>query len=377
MNESNPIELLLDKADATINLSGRVTLDNAGPFSNSIKSFRQAGKIKNLTLDCSKIETYDSYLVAYIMRIRKVCLEKHTEINIIFSDDNQRKFVELLELRDSNKELTEDRQSAFVILFTNAGKTVYSIFNDMVIFLEFIGEMLLKILSLFVHPGALRWKDLPVHFSKAGVNAVPIVTLILLLIGLITGYQGALQLQQFGADIYIANLIGISITRELAPLMTAILVAGRSGSAFTAEIGTMKVSEEIDALSSMGYGLMNFLVLPRVFAVVIAMPILTLIADVAGILGGLIAAVSTLNITMAGYMNQMQVALNYYHVFSGVGKSIVFGFLIASVGCFRGMQVSGGAESVGKYTTISVVTSLFLIILFDAIFTYIFQLLGI
>jgi phospholipid/cholesterol/gamma-HCH transport system permease protein len=223
----------------------------------------------------------------------------------------------------------------------------------------------------------MRWKDFPFQYLNAGVNALPIVVLIVFLIGLITAYQGAGLLQQFGADIYIANLVGLTITRELSPLMTAILVAGRSGSAFAAEIGTMKVSEEVDALNSMGYDPIRFLVMPRVFSVVFAIPFLTLVADLAGIIGGLFAAVTTLDISITGYLNQLQLSLNYYHVFTGVGKSMVFGFLIAAVGCFRGLQVRGGAESVGRYTTASVVTGVFLIILSDAVFTFLFQTLGI
>ncbi len=159
--------------------------------------------------------------------------------------------------------------------------------------------------------------------------------------------------------------------------MTAILVAGRSGSAFAAEIGTMKVSEEFDALRSMGFDVYYFLVLPRVLAVMIVMPILVLITDISGILGGLVAGISTLDITISGYFNQLHRAIGFSDVFTGIGKSIFFGFLIATVGCFMGTQVKGGAESVGKYTTTSVVISIFLIIIFDAIFTFIFSMLGI
>jgi len=201
--------------------------------------------------------------------------------------------------------------------------------------------------------------------------------LIVFLIGLITGYQGALQLAQFGADIYIADLVGISITRELSPLMVAIIVAGRSGSAFAAEIGTMKVSEEIDALTTMGFDRMQFLVLPRVLAVTFAMPLLVIICDLAGIIGGLLAGLATLDITISSFLAQLNIALNYAHVFSGIFKSIVFGLLIATIGCFRGFQVQGGAESVGRYTTASVVSGVFLVILTDAIFVFLLSALGI
>jgi phospholipid/cholesterol/gamma-HCH transport system permease protein len=232
-------------------------------------------------------------------------------------------------------------------------------------------------LYLLFHPRQSRLKDFSYHFTHAGVDALPIVVLIVFLIGFISGYQGAVQLHQFGADIYIADLIGISITRELGPLMTAILVAGRSGSAFAAEIGTMKVSEEIDALTSMGFDKIRFLVLPRVLAIICAMPILVIIADVAGIAGGYLSAATSLNITLTGYLNELRTAISYSDIFSGLWKSLVFGYLVGTVGCFRGMQVRGGAESVGKYTTSSVVSSILLIIIADGIFTFFFRALGI
>ncbi|MFN3269439.1 MAG: MlaE family ABC transporter permease, partial [Candidatus Kapaibacteriota bacterium] len=221
-----------------------------------------------------------------------------------------------------------------------------------------------------------RWEDFPVLFLKNGVNALPIVSLILLLIGIISGYQGAIQLKQFGADIYIADLIGVSIVRELGPLMTAILVAGRSGSAFAAELGTMKVSEEIDALRSMGFEPFKFLILPRVFAVTLSIPLLTIFGNVAGILGGLISGLSILDITTAGYFTELQIAVDLGDLSSGLLKSIIFGYLVAGIGCFRGLQVKGGAEGVGTATTISVVSGIFAIIIADTIFTFIFDAIG-
>jgi phospholipid/cholesterol/gamma-HCH transport system permease protein len=223
----------------------------------------------------------------------------------------------------------------------------------------------------------VRWIDLPDIFTKNGVMAVPITVLIVFLIGLISGYQGALQLRQFGADIFIADLVGISITRELSPLMVAILVAGRSGSSFAAQIGTMKVSEEIDALTTLGFDKHDYLVLPRVLAITFAMPILVLICNLVGVIGGLVAAITTLDITLSGYINQLQVALRLGDIFSGLIKSIIFGFLISLVGCYKGLSASGGAESVGKITTGSVVISVFLIIFVDALFTFLLSALGI
>jgi len=209
------------------------------------------------------------------------------------------------------------------------------------------------------------------------VSAVPIVSLIALLIGVILGYQGAVQLHRFGADIYLADLIAISVTRELGPLMTAIIVAGRTGSAFAAEIGTMKINEELDALQVMGIDFVRFLLLPRILAVVLTLPLLSVIADVAGIIGGLLTALTTLDFTISGYLLQTQQALNYAHVFTGIFKSVFFGFVIGIIGCFQGLRVSAGSTSVGRAATIAVVTSILLIIVLDAVFAVLFQVLGI
>lgn len=353
-----------------------VTLEAAPHFDASTILKQVSPETKSLILDCCQMDSYDSYLVIFYSTLKRYCKEHNIQFSAEAVTDDMKEFLRLFEAKDEIKPEVK-KPSFFVYYLNHIGEHTINILNDMRSFIEFLGELIIKMLNLLIRPTQMRWIDFPLHFAKAGVNAVPIVLLIVFLIGVITGYQGAMQLSQFGADIYIADLIGISITRELGPLMTAILVAGRSGSAFAAEIGTMKVAEEVDALNTMGFDHFKFLVLPRVLAVMLAMPILTLLADLAGIVGGLLTAVSALDITITGYLNQLQRALSYWDVFTGVGKSIVFGFLIAAVGCFRGLQVRGGAESVGKYTTTSVVTGVLFIILADAVFTFIFQVVGI
>jgi len=191
--------------------------------------------------------------------------------------------------------------------------------------------------------------------------------------GLITAFQAAVQLRQFGADIYIADLVGLSITRELGPLMTAIIAAGRSGAAFAAEIGTMKVSEEVDALTTMGLDRTRFLVTPKVLALLFMLPCLTLYADVVGILGGLAVASGGFDIPIVVYLRQTAFAMSAWDVFSGLLKSVAFALLIAGVGCLRGFQAQTGAASVGRITTSAIVAGIFLIIVTDAIFTVLFH----
>ena len=233
--------------------------------------------------------------------------------------------------------------------------------------LTFLGNTCLSLLRVCTHPRLLRGKDTLHFMQKVGVDALPIVALISFLLGLIMAFMSSVQLAQFGANIYVASLVSLSMTRELGPIMTAIIVAGRSGSAFAAEIGTMKISEEIDALFTMGIDPHIFLVMPRLIATVLVVPLLTLFSDLFAIMGGLLVGVSMLDLTSSGYLAQTIRTLDLFDVFWGFGKSAIFALLIAWVGCLRGFQVEGGAAGVGRATTSAVVTSIFLIILSDSL----------
>ncbi len=347
------------------------------PEYDKIKPFEKTFKnITKLELDFSELKSFDSSLALFVNDLR--FWANSLGIEIIFTGLNSKISNFLQKFSDLSifEKKVKSTDSYFISYFSSIGNRIIQFFGDYVNFFEFFGEVLTKTLSSIIRFKRVRWQEFPLLFLKNGVNALPIVALILLLIGIISGYQGAIQLKQFGADIFIADLIGISITRELGPLMTAILVAGRSGSAFAAEIGTMKVSEEIDALRSMGFDPITFLIIPRVLALTFAIPFLTMFGNLAGILGGLISGLSLLDITTVGYFTELQSAVDMNDIFSGVLKSIVFGYIIATIGCFRGMQVRGGAESVGTYTTISVVSSIFAIIVTDTVFTFIFDAIG-
>lgn len=220
--------------------------------------------------------------------------------------------------------------------------------------------------------GNIRWKSTIQQMILIGYNSIPIVAVICFFVGLIMAMQAAYQLERFGASIYVADLVGVSMTRELGPLLTAIIVAGRSGSAIAAEIGTMKVNEEIDALRTMGFNPVWFLVVPRLLALLIVLPCLALIADLVGILGGFFLAIFNLNISFIRYFNQTAEALVMKDLITGLIKTFFFATIIAQVGAYQGFIVEGGAEGVGKSTTASVVTSIFLIIIADLITTMIF-----
>jgi phospholipid/cholesterol/gamma-HCH transport system permease protein len=228
-----------------------------------------------------------------------------------------------------------------------------------------------------LRPLRIRWPLVIKELQNAGVNALPIVGLLSFLIGIVIAYQGGVVLRDYGANIYVADIVGLSMVRELAPLITAIIVAGRTGSAYTAQIGTMMVTEEVDALRSIGVAPLEMLVVPKLIALVIALPLLTVFADVMGLFGGMIMSAGMLDMNSTTFINRLAEALSLDSYLSGIGKAPVFATIIATVGCFQGFRVFGSAESVGRQTTISVVQSIFLVIIVDAVFSIAFAKLGI
>jgi len=239
--------------------------------------------------------------------------------------------------------------------------------------LAFLGESSAASISLMLRPKQIRWRMLIHNLQIDGFNALPITGLLTFLMGVVIAYQGSEQLKTFGAHIFIVDLVGISLLREIAPLVTAILVAGRSGSAYTAQIGTMRVTEELDALRTLGISPMSLLVLPRVLALVISLPLLTVFADVVGVLGGMLISWNQLGITFTEFLNRFEYAIALRHYLIGIGKTPVFAVIIGLVGCHQGFQVTGGVDNVGRQTTVSVVQAIFLVIVTDAFFSILFS----
>ena len=243
--------------------------------------------------------------------------------------------------------------------------------------LAFIGEVARSAFRSASRPGRIRWKTVLYNVRTAGFDALPITGLLCFLMGIVISYQGATQFRRYGANIFVVDLVGLAMLRELSPLLTAIIVAGRSGSAYAAQIGTMKVTEEIDALRTVGIAPLELLVLPKILALVIALPLLTVYADMLGVAGGMVMAKSELGVTYPDFVDRLQYALLLPDFLVGIGKAPVFAAIIAVVGCFQGFQVAGDAESVGRRTTISVVQSIFLVIVADSLFSVVFNYLGI
>lgn len=244
-------------------------------------------------------------------------------------------------------------------------------------FLSFSGETFIVLLSTLLHPGRVRWNELLDDMFESGIKALPIIGLLSFLIGVVIAYQGAVQLKLYGANIYIADLVGYSMLRELAPLLAAILVCGRTGSAYTAKIGTMKVREEIDALQTIGIPPIDLLVLPKLLSLLIVLPLLTIYADVLSVFGGMFMASAQLGIGYNAFISRFSEAISYTTFMIGFCKAPVFAAIIAVVGCYQGFQVAGSAESVGRHTTVSVVQSIFFVIIVDALFSILFSMMGV
>ena len=241
--------------------------------------------------------------------------------------------------------------------------------------LAFVGESAAALATCVRHPARLRVRPVLHNIGTAGVDALPIVGLLSFLLGVVVAYQGAAQLRLYGANIFVTDLVGVSMLREFAPLITAIIVAGRSGSAYAAQIGTMSVTEEIDAMQTLGIVPQELLVLPKLLALVIALPLLTVFADVLGVAGGMLMAKAQLGVGFGEFAERFVKAVSLTTLFVGLAKAPVFAAIIATVGCFQGFRTRGGADSVGRQTTRSVVQSIFLVIVADAMFSVAFSAL--
>ena len=256
------------------------------------------------------------------------------------------------------------------------GKNLTAFFAGFCAFLNFTGEFLVKFSKIFMLKN-IRVKEILAYFEDAGIKSVFIVCLTSFLIGIVLAYQGSNLLESFGATIIIVEMMGLLTLREIAPLIAAIIVAGRLASSFTAQIGVMKITEEIDAMKTMGFDPFKFLVLPRVIALIVAMPLIVFLADVAGIFGEMVVMENYLNISFDSYLARFGQEVDIKHLYVGLFKAPFFGVVIAFIGCMRGFQISGNTQSVGTYTTVSVVNAIFGVIMVDALFSIIFTQLGI
>ncbi|ABM03473.1 hypothetical protein DUF140 [Psychromonas ingrahamii 37] len=340
---------------------------------------KEAGILFNMSVqwDVSGVGKVDSAGIMLYIHYHDLLKLQHCTVELTGARSEYQNLYQLLRSHVSQQAVSKPGLLSRLLLpFTNIGKSTENLWRDINDFLTFIGEHSAALLTSLRHPSSIRYASIVKNIEEAGVRALPIVALTSCLIGVVITYQSALQLQKFGANIFIVDMIGISVTRELAPLITAIVVAGRTGSSYTAQLGAMTITEEISAMRTMGFEPHRFLVLPRIIALMIVMPLLILFADVIGIAGGMIVSNIHLNISYAEFIHRLQHVLDIKHLWIGLFKGPFFAWLIAITGCFRGFQVASNTESLGRYTTISVVNAIFLVIACDALFSVIFTELG-
>ncbi len=333
------------------------------------------GKAANVRVIAENLGHWDSSLVLFLARGVCWCAQEGIKLNLESLTPTLRTMVmQVSAVRPAPAEGPKRSPALAVAALGNAAKRLAVQAGDI---LRFIGECSLGLTNLIKRPAQFRWKDCLAAMQQCGAGALPIVSLISFLVGVIMAFQAAIQLRQFGADIYVADLVGLVVVREMGPMMAAVVLTGRTGAAFAAQIGNMKVSEEIDALETLGISPIDFLALPRLLALGIMMPLLAVYADFLGVLGGLFVAKTMLDIPAATYWIETQQRVTLTDLSSGLIKSLCFGLLVSVAGCLRGLQCGRGSGGVGQATTSAVVTGIFLIIVADAIFAIVFNILGI
>lgn len=352
-------------------LSGRIALDSISLYTEEIRKRLTDLQPKELIVDLTNIEYLDSSGALLLLELEGRAKSQAMAFSFDNMPDEARSIMELINRQALDTPPVKTGKKPRYIL-EEIGEASAALYKDTTRILVFIGEILDALFHAIRNPRLVRWEEVLFYVRRAGVDGLPILSLLSLLMGLIIAFMSSLQLKQFGANIYVASLVGIAIIRELGPMMTAIIVAGRSGSAFAAEIGTMRVNEEVDALVTMGFDPTQFLAVPKVLAAMIVVPLLTVYADFFGIIGGLFVGITGLDLTIHTYIRQTVESVTLFDFVSSLLKSVVFAALISGISCQRGLQVRGGAEAVGTATTSAVVSSIFLIIVADSVFAIIF-----
>jgi phospholipid/cholesterol/gamma-HCH transport system permease protein len=368
-------------ADTIWSLQGDWTIHNAQEIDRLLRRHLAAiGKVnrpKSVHLDLAALTSLDSAGAWLVTRLKRDTRAAGTTVELQNINPRMQDLLErVIEAAPDHNAPAPPRRNLGDWI-AQIGEAVSEIWDQSLDLLAFFGAFATVFVQSVLRPHHLRFNSIVTHIEQTGLNAMPIVGLISFLVGVVLAYQGADQLARFGAQVFTVNMVGVSVLREMGILLTAIVVAGRSGSAFTAQIGTMKVNEEVDALETMGLNPIEVLVLPRVVALVICLPLLTFFADIMGLLGGGLMCVLLVDMSFHQYLTLLRQAITLSQFGVGMIKAPVFAILIALIGCFEGMQVTGSAESVGRLTTKSVVEGIFLVIVFDAFFSILFSMLGV
>jgi len=358
----------------TVSLGAEWSIRGAQPSLSALaKLVDPPAGISAVILDGSRLDRWDSALLAFLVRLASYCRDKSISVDDRGLPSNARQLVSLAQA--SAQHAPTAPHTAKRNLIWRFGEAVLRKTAGMREPVDFVGASLITVGQFFLGRARYRTSDIMVVIQQCGAEALPIVGIIAFLVGMIFAFVGALQLKQFGADIYDANLVAVAMFREMGAVMTGIVLAGRSGAAFAAEIAAMQGNEEIDALSTLGIPAMEFLVLPRMIALIVMIPLLCIYADLLGLAGGYVVAMGTLNVTSTAYLLQTQSAVTLTDFSIGIFKGAVFGALIALTGCLRGMQAGRSAVAVGAAATSAVVSGILAIIITDAIFAVLLNFL--
>lgn len=355
-------------------LEGRLDADSIGSLWRKAEQLLLQSKPKSLIVDAHEVAYCDGAGVSLLLNLAhyQKCARANFEIQGL-----QQNFRQLMDLFDPGQQVpAPPRAQALRRVAEDVGRAVVGVLSDLQMLIAFVGELTVTLISVLLRPSRLRWKDAFLVAERAGANAFGIIALMSLLFGLILAFQSAIPMERFGAQIFVIDLVSISVVRELGPLITAIILAGRTGSAFAAELGTMKVNEELNALNTMGLDPVRFLVAPRVLAAVFVTPILVIFANLFAIVGGCLV-MHSLGFTLVTCIDRLQSAVGLTDILGGLFKSVFFGLLVAAIGCLRGLQTDTGAQAVGISATRAVVSGIFLILITDGIFAVLFYFLGI
>ncbi len=367
--------LKIEGQTTCLQFTGSLDADSAAAMWREISGMVQTCSTQEFLVDLERITYLDTAGAAFLHHLentsQKGSVKKFRIINAT------KEFSSFLALSKSVKLVSLQEKSLPGLSFVEkTGRCLAVVLSEIYEFTTYIGQIIWGMISSAVSPRSIRWVETLGIAERAGVDALPIVALISFIVGLVMAFQAAIPMRMFGAELYVSNLIGIAMVRELGPLMTAIVLAGRSASAFAAEIGTMRINEEIDALTVMGIDPIKFLIIPRIIATTLMTPLLTVFANLVGILGGAVVIIS-LGYPIISYINQITSFVKLHDLTGGLIKSFVFGILIAAIGCIRGYQTKSGPSAVGESTTRAVVTAIIMIAVFDGIFSIIYYTLEI
>ncbi len=357
-------------------LQGDWRLQAAPPeIAGFTRQLNQDARVSRVIFNSDELDHWDSALVSYLAGLVKLCQQRQLEVDDTGLPEGIRRLLKLAFSAPTHEAAA--RKDSLPGYLYQIGSAVQSLWLGAPAALHFIGDVVLSFGRILRGRASFSRRDLALIIQEAGPQALPVVSLISFLVGLILAYMGAVQLQRFGAQIYIADLVGIGMVREVGALMTGVIMAGRTGAAYAAQLGSMQVNEEIDAFRTLGISPVDYLVAPRVLGLVLMLPLLTLYSGLAGILAGMLVSLLAYDVSMFEYYEQTVRALDLRHFFVGMSKGLVYGIVIALAGCFRGLQCGRSTAAVGIATTSAVVTSIVFIVITASVMTIIFQQLGI